>query len=290
MSPSPIFHRSELLVGRAGMEQLERTRVIVFGVGGVGSWCAEALIRSGIGHLALVDSDGICVTNVNRQVQATTASVGNVKVDELAARLALLNPGATIIRHHAVYGEATQNDFAIESYDYVVDAIDALSSKLWLIIQSLTLGRTLYSCMGASSRLDPTRVRADSIWKSRGCPLALRVRKRLRKHKMKCDFTVVYSEEQRVQLGQSGSCGTGQCLCPAYLRRSDGTREEAHEWCSKKAFINGSMVQVTATFGMVLASLVINDALKKANALPPELGHRQAVEPHDTDEASDSSP
>lgn len=272
MSRSALFHRSELLVGPAAMARLGSTRVILFGIGGVGSWTAEGLIRSGVGHLTLVDSDCVCITNVNRQLQATTANVGRVKVDELAARLRTINPDADIVARHEIYGLETRDAFALETYDYVLDAIDSLSAKLGLILQALDLDTTLYSTMGASGKLDPTRVRVASIWKSHGCPLASRVRKRLRHHGFTGDFQVVYSDELRENQGPAVACGTGNCHCPRFVISDSGEKEEAHEWCSQKAFINGSMVHITATFGMCLASLVINDVIAKAGPFPREKG------------------
>lgn len=267
-----LFHRSELLVGPAAMSQLGAARVILFGIGGVGSWTAEALVRSGIGHLTLVDSDCVCITNVNRQLQATSANVGRVKVAELASRLRSINPDAEIVARHEAYGIDTRDDFALATFDYVVDAIDSLSPKLGLIMQTLAMGRTLFSTMGASGKLDPTRVRIGSIWESRGCPLASRIRKRLRHHDITADFRVVYSDEVLLNRGAPGGCGTGSCFCPRFVVQDSGQPVEAHEWCSHKAFINGSMVHMTAVFGMCLASLVVNDAIAKAGAMPVRLG------------------
>ncbi len=272
MSRKALFHRSELLVGPEAMARLGSARVILFGIGGVGSWTAEGLIRSGIGHLTLVDSDCVCITNVNRQLQATTANVGRIKVDELAARLRTINPDADIVARHELYDIATRDSFALETYDYVVDAIDSLSAKLGLILQALDVGTTLYSTMGASGKLDPSRVRIGSIWESRGCPLAARIRKRLRHHGFTGDFQVVYSDELRMNQGAAAACGTGSCFCPRFGITDSGEPIEAHEWCSHKAFINGSMVHITAIFGMCLASLVINDAIAKAGPLPREKG------------------
>ena len=275
MNRKVLFTRTELLIGQAAMEELEKARVILFGLGGVGGWCAEGLIRSGLGHLTLVDSDGVCITNVNRQIQATSVNVGRVKVDELAQRLRSINPQAEIVTHHRLYGLETKDSFDIEKYDYVLDAIDSLSDKIGLIMHTLSHSRTLFSSMGASSKLDPTRVKIGSIWDSHGCPLARRIRKRLRRHGIKADFKVVYSEEMLVNQGESISCGTGNCHCPNWLTLPDGRREQAHEWCSKKAVINGSVVQVTATFGMFLSSLVVNDVIAKAGPAPLERGHQQ---------------
>jgi tRNA A37 threonylcarbamoyladenosine dehydratase len=162
------------------MERLAATRVILFGLGGVGSWCAEALVRSGVGHLTLVDSDSVCVTNVNRQVQALPGTVGRLKADELASRLRAVSPQAEVVARCEAYGPDSMHGFGLEGFDYVLDAIDSLSPKLALIMQALALGRPLFSAMGASAKLDPTRVRTASIWHSANCPLARRIRKRLR--------------------------------------------------------------------------------------------------------------
>ena len=281
---SAAFNRSELLVGAAGIDRLAGARVILFGIGGVGSWTAEALVRSGLGHLTIVDSDGVCITNLNRQLQATTDTVGRVKVEVLAQRLLAINPALDLLTHHRAYCLETRETFALETYDYVLDAIDSLSPKLNLILQSLELGRTVFSCMGASGKLDPTRVRVDSVWKSEGCALARRIRKRLRKRKPRWDFKVVYSPEMLAQQGEVDGCGGGACHCPAFLHGPNGEKLEAHEWCSKKAAINGSMVTVTATFGMFLAALVINDVLAKAGLMPPERGtFEEDPDPADTE-------
>jgi tRNA A37 threonylcarbamoyladenosine dehydratase len=272
MNRTALFHRSELLVGRAAMERMQQTRVILFGIGGVGSWTAEALIRSGIGHLTIVDSDCVCITNANRQLQAIPANVGRVKVDELAVRLRGINPDSVIVARRELYDATTKDTFELESYDYVLDAIDSLSSKLGLIIQALERKVTLFSTMGASGKLDPTRVRIGSIWESTGCPLARRIRKRLRHHDITADFKAVYSDEVLLNQGPQAACGTGACFCPQFVDDGSGAQEEAHEWCSSKAFINGSMVHVTATFGMCLASLVVNDVIAAAGAMPIEKG------------------
>jgi tRNA threonylcarbamoyladenosine dehydratase len=290
MGRNPVLNRAELLVGPAGMDRLQATRVILFGIGGVGSWTAEALVRSGIGHLTLVDSDAVCITNVNRQVQATLRNVGRPKVDEMAARLRLLNPATQVVPLQALYGLRTKDDFSLPTYDYVVDAIDSLSPKLGLILQCLQMAEprpTLFATMGASSKVDPTRVRTGSIWESIGDPLARRIRKRLRHHDVTGDFQVVYSDEVRVQQGEAAACGTSACLCPK-APAADGA-EAPHEWCSSKAFINGSLVQVTATFGMCLASLVVNDVLRRAGAMPLEKGRVQvAPEGPEADDGADS--
>jgi tRNA A37 threonylcarbamoyladenosine dehydratase len=264
----PMFQRTELLLGPETMDALWKTRVILFGVGGVGSWCAEALVRSGIGHLAIVDSDCVCITNVNRQLQALPGTVGRIKVEVLAQRLRDISPAADIKVFPIAYDESTADSFDMQSYDYVLDAIDSLSHKLGLIRKALSLGCRLYSSMGASARLDPTKVRTGSLWKTRDCPLAMRVRKRLRRHGITTAITVVYSEELPRESMETSDCGTPACHCPRRAFSLDGEEVDAHEWCSSKKYINGSIMPVVATFGMSLSSLVIGDVVERCGGLP----------------------
>jgi len=266
MPSHPAYHRSELLLGEDAMQRLADARVILFGVGGVGSWCAEALVRTGLGHLTIVDSDVICVTNLNRQLQATRGNLGEVKVNELALRLDSICPDADITPIQRAYKEDTRDSFDIPSYDYVIDAIDSLACKVDLIKTSLQTGRTLFSAMGAACKLDPTGVRVGSIWETRHCPLAREVRKRLRRQDVEGDFLCVYSEEPILDAKGAGSaCGTGQCFCPK-VRLETGEEISADEWCSRKAQINGSIAHMTGTFGFILAGLVIQDIAGKQRA------------------------
>jgi tRNA A37 threonylcarbamoyladenosine dehydratase len=160
---NPAFQRLSLLTGADGIQALADTRVIVFGVGGVGSWCAEALVRSGIGHIALVDSDTVCVTNINRQVQATSSTVGKLKVDVLKDRLLEINPSADVAAFGKVFSKDTAALFGIETADYVIDAIDSLTYKLDLIEYAAYCNTKLYSCMGMAQKLDPTRLKTADI-------------------------------------------------------------------------------------------------------------------------------
>ncbi|MBN2341348.1 MAG: tRNA threonylcarbamoyladenosine dehydratase [Deltaproteobacteria bacterium] len=258
ISPSYAqFHRFQILVGENALEKLSKTRVLLLGVGGVGSWCAEALIRNGIGRLDIVDSDAVCVTNVNRQLQALHSTVGQSKVDVLADRLRDIHPGATINAINAVYNQDSANQFDLTAYDYVVDAIDSLSSKVELIDRALRTEVTLFSSMGASCKMDPTLIRVDSFWKTFGCPLAKFVRKRLRNRNVTKDFVCVFSPENLPAHPSNIACGSGNCVCPAL---QDGT--PAHEWCSSKKQINGSSVHITGMYGFYLAALVTNNAIK----------------------------
>ncbi len=262
----PIFQRLELVIGNDATAAMTRQNVIVVGVGGVGSWCAEALVRNGVGKITIVDSDQICVTNVNRQLMATSENVGKVKVFELRDRLLTINPALQITALQKIYSRDTAEEFNLSDYDYVIDAIDSVSCKVELLIRTLGSSATLFSSLGAGGRIDATQIRAASIWKSHGCRLGHFVRKRLRErlpNRAKgFDFKCVYSIEEPVEpFPSSIGCGTGQCLCPKSAAAD--SELDPHEWCSLKKQINGSTVHVTATFGMFLAGLVLQDVVEK---------------------------
>ncbi len=244
MKKHPAFHRTELLIGEAALKKLADTRVILFGVGGVGSWCAEALIRSGVGHLTIVDNDVICVTNINRQLQATAKNVGQPKVVALKERLLEIHPDAEVVAVQKVYNRETRGEFNLTGYNYVIDAIDSLSHKVDLIASAMEAGVTLFSAMGAANKLDATTIRVDSIWKTYGCRLARFVRKRLRQRGVTGDCLCVYSQE---------------ILPSAEVEPAD---EPGDAWSETKAQINGSMVHITGVFGFNLAGLVVQDAIR----------------------------
>ncbi|MEE1348284.1 MAG: ThiF family adenylyltransferase, partial [Bacteroidales bacterium] len=166
------MRRTELLVGKDALHDLGELRVIIFGVGGVGSWCAESLVRSGVRHMTIVDSDRVCITNVNRQLMATTRTVGQVKVDALKARLMEINPRAEIDARQKIYTAETADDFDLDSYDYVVDAIDSLKDKALLILRACQSKARLISSMGAALKMDATQIRVVEFWDAKGCPLA----------------------------------------------------------------------------------------------------------------------
>ena len=257
-----LFNRTELLLGADVMERIKSKRVIIFGVGGVGSWCAECLVREGIGHLTLVDSDVVCVTNCNRQLMATTKTIGEPKVEALRKRLLEINPEADILALQKNYSEETKDDFNIETYDYVIDAIDSLKDKISLIMQSTKspprgerlsfspllgegAGVRLFSSMGAALRIDPTKVRVSEFWKIKGDPLAAAMRSAMRKKKLfpARKFLCVHSEEQPLP-------NLGTAL-------QDGSQT------FNKTQTNGSLAHITAIFGMTLAGLVIQDINKQ---------------------------
>ncbi|MDX2474876.1 MAG: tRNA threonylcarbamoyladenosine dehydratase [Candidatus Krumholzibacteria bacterium] len=267
MSVNPIYQRTQLLTGTPGLRALNNTRVAIFGVGGVGSWAAEALVRSGILDITLVDNDVVCITNVNRQLQATTKNVGRSKVAELAERLQTLNPRCKITPVQKVYDPNKPGEFELGSYDYVLDCIDSISCKVDLISRTVSAGTTLYSALGASGKLDPTQIRVASIWETQGhCPLARIIRRRLRAVHFGGDFQAVFSNEPVTLAEQTSvACGTHKCHCPAYVP-DDGS--EHKDWCATKNVIHGSAVHITASFGMFLSGLVIQDVVSGVEVLP----------------------
>ncbi|MBR6305648.1 MAG: tRNA threonylcarbamoyladenosine dehydratase [Bacteroidales bacterium] len=227
MAGKEIFARTELLLGPEAMEKLAAARVLVFGVGGVGSWCAEGLIRTGVGHLTIVDSDHVCASNINRQLMATTATVGLSKVEVLRSRLLEINPEAHVTALHMPFNEDTAGEFDLDAFDVVIDAIDTLKNKILLILKAASSRAEFFSSMGAALKVDPTQIRVTDFWDVREDPLARMLRKRIRQGKVLPEkpFKVVWSPE---------------------LLENKGTTETR---------TNGTAVAVTAAFGFTLASL-----------------------------------
>ena len=231
-----IFRRAELLLGDEAMSRIAEKRVIIFGVGGVGSWCAESLVRSGIRKLTIVDSDCVSVTNINRQLMATTKTVGQVKVDALKERLLTINPSAEITALQQVFNADSASQFGLEEYDYIIDAIDSLKDKALLILLACQTKAKLFSSMGAALKLDPTRIKIAEFWKVTGDPLARALRNRFKRDKQfpKRKFQCVFSDELLENKMPIDPDDKG----------------------------NGSIVHITAIFGMMLAGLVVQDAVK----------------------------
>ena len=230
-----IFRRSELLLGDEAMSRIGEKRVIIFGVGGVGSWCAESLIRSGIRKLTIVDSDRVCITNINRQLMATTKTVGQVKVEALKERLITINPSAEITALQQIFTAETAESFQLDSYDYIIDAIDSLKDKALLILMGTKTKAKFFSSMGAALKLDPTRIKTTEFWKVQGDPLARALRKRFKRDGQYPErkFQCIYSDE----------------LLENKLPIDPNDRG------------NGTIAHITAIFGFMLAGLVIQDAV-----------------------------
>ena len=260
------------MVGNDIMGGIAQKNVIVFGVGGVGSWCAECLVRSGIRRITIVDSDRVCITNINRQLMATTKTVGHVKVEALKERLLEINPNAEVTALQKIYTAETADDFDLSQYDYIIDAIDSLKDKVLLIMRACATKAVFFSSMGAALKMDPTKIRVAEFWKVRGCPLGAALRKKLKRAKMKPahKFLCVYSEELLENRGHNETCGTSACMCPKAKVGPGDPSLVNHEWCSSKAQINGTMAHITAIFGFTIAGLVMNDIYTKALQAPAE--------------------
>lgn len=238
-----IFNRARLLVGEEGMNRIGQVRVLQFGVGGVGSWCAESLVRTGVMHLTIVDADSVNITNVNRQLMATTRTVGRSKVEAMKERLLEINPEAQITSIHALFTPESAAEFHLEEYDYIIDCIDSLKDKIALIELASHAPGTLFSSMGAALKIDPTRIRVADFWDVHGDPLARAIRKKMRKEGRTTGKPVlcVYSEE---------------------LLENQGEAQEPAQEIVRKACVNGSLAHITAIFGHSLAGLVLMDILR----------------------------
>lgn len=241
---SAIFNRTKRLVGEAALEKIFQKRVIIFGVGGVGSWCAESLVRSGIKHLTIVDADRVNVTNVNRQLMATTKTVGRVKVDVLKERLLEISPDAEIDARAELYSAETADSFRLQDYDYIIDAIDSLDCKMHLLLNASRTKAKVYASMGAALKMDPTKIKVAEFWDAKGCPLARALRDKFKKNELRPakKIKVVYSEELLKNLGP--------------VANDDGSPAEFH-----KVAYNGSMAHAVAIFGFTIAGLVMQDAV-----------------------------
>lgn len=256
-----VLNRTSLLLGDEAMERIGGARVIIFGVGGVGSWCAESLVRSGIRRLTIVDSDRVCVTNINRQLMATTSTVGQVKVDALKERLLSINPTAEIDARQQIFCADTAQSFHLDEYDYIIDCIDSLKDKVLLIEMATRTKAVFYSSMGAALKMDPTRIRVAEFWKVQGCPLARALRQKFKRQKRypAHKFLCVYSDELLENKGRNASCGSEKCMCPKTEKGPGDASLVNHEWCSSKAQINGSMMHITAIFGLTIAGLLLEN-------------------------------
>ena len=243
------FSRTQLLLGPTAMEELKNARVAVFGIGGVGGAAAETLARSGVGALDLVDDDLVCLTNINRQVVATTKTIGRYKADVMAERIRDINPHCTVTVHKCFYLPATADPFDFHDYDYVVDAVDTVTAKLQLIMQAKECGTPIISSMGAGNKMDPTAFEVADISKTSVCPLAKIIRKELRKRGVN-HLKVVYSKERPIRPYQdlSVSCRYN-CVCPP----------EAQRHCTDRRDIPGSSPFVPPVVGMIIASEVVKD-------------------------------
>lgn len=246
------FSRTELLFGKAAMEKLAASRVAVFGIGGVGGYAAEALIRSGIGAIDLIDDDRVCLTNINRQIYATRKTVGRYKVDAAAERIAEINPDAKVTVFKTFYTPETADRFDFTRYDYVVDAIDTVSGKIALVMNAERTGTPIISSMGAGNKLDPTAFEVADIYQTSVCPLARIMRYELRRRGIE-KLKVVYSKEPPVTPIEDAkiSCKTN-CVCPPGTVRK----------CTRRRQVPGSTAFVPPVAGLIIAGEVVKDLIK----------------------------
>lgn len=232
-----IFERTRLVAGDGMMDAAAATAVIVFGIGGVGSWCAEALVRSGIGTVTLVDRDSVAVSNINRQLPATTATVGRPKVEVLGQRLLEINPNLRLTTVYDVYSPENAGNYDLDAYNYVVDAIDSLNCKAHLILHACKSDATLVSSMGAARKLHAAKIDVAEFWKVQGCPLARALRQWFKRHDLfpARKFKCVYSPE----------------VIPQPYTDPEGA--------------NGTFAHTTAIAGLTLAGIIIEDLYQKTH-------------------------
>lgn len=243
------FSRTELIFGKEAMEILEHSRVAVFGIGGVGGYTVEALVRSGIGTIDLIDDDKICLTNLNRQIFATRRTVGQYKVDAAEERIHDISPQTVVNKHKCFYLPDTAAQFDFSQYDYVIDAIDTVTGKLEIIERANRTGVPIISSMGAGNKVDATALRVADIYETKVCPLAKVMRHELRRRGIQ-KLKVVYSEEPPIRPVQDMeiSCRY-HCICPPGTARK----------CTERRDIPGSNAFVPSAAGLIIAGEVIRD-------------------------------
>lgn len=246
------FSRTELLLGKTAMERLRDSRVAVFGIGGVGGYVCEALVRSGVGAFDLIDDDKVCLTNLNRQIIATRKTVGRLKTEVMRERILEINPEADVRIHTCFFLPENADEFPFEEYDYVVDAVDTVTAKIALVMKAQEKNIPIISSMGAGNKLDASRFQVADIYKTKVCPLAKVMRRELKKRGVK-KLKVVYSEEMPTRPAEDmeSSCRT-HCICPPGTERK----------CTARRDIPGSVAFVPSVAGLILAGEVIKDLIK----------------------------
>ena len=246
------FARTQLLLGVDAMNKLKNSRVAVFGVGGVGGYGVEALARSGVGAVDLIDDDKVCLTNINRQIIADVKTIGKYKVDVARDRILSINPRCKVTTYQCFYLPQNAKDFDFSQYDYVIDAVDTVNAKINLVMQANENGVPVISIMGAGNKLDPTAFVVSDIYKTDVCPLAKVMRRELKKRNIK-KLKVVYSKEKPLVPieDESISCRS-HCVCPPGAERK----------CTDRRAIPGSVAFVPSVVGLIIAGEVIKDLIK----------------------------
>ena len=246
------FARTQLLLGVDAMNKLKNSRVAVFGVGGVGGYSVEALARSGVGAVDLIDDDKVCLTNINRQIIADVKTIGKYKVDVARDRILSINPRCKVTTYQCFYLPQNAKDFDFSQYDYVIDAVDTVTAKINLVMQANENGVPVISSMGAGNKLDPTAFVVSDIYKTDVCPLAKVMRRELKKRNIK-KLKVGYSKEKPLVPieDESISCRS-HCVCPPGAERK----------CTDRRTIPGSVAFVPSVVGLIIAGEVIKDLIK----------------------------
>ena len=246
------FSRTQLLLGKEGMDALAGAKVAIFGIGGVGGYVVEALARSGVGSFVIVDDDKVCLTNINRQIIATRKTIGKYKVEVMRDRILEINPDAQVEMRQCFYLPENAHEFDFSEYSYVVDAVDTVTAKIEIIMRAQAAGVPVISCMGAGNKLDPTQFHVADIYKTTMCPLAKVMRRELKKRRVK-KLKVVYSEEMPIKPkdDMANSCRTN-CICPP----------GAQHKCTEKRAIPGSTAFVPSVAGLIIAGEVVKDLCK----------------------------
>ena len=242
-----IFARTELMLGAAAMERLGRARVIIFGIGGVGSYASEALARCGIGHLTLVDHDTVNITNINRQVHALYSTLGQLKVDAMASRILDINPKAIVKKDASFYSIGAASEVLSAPFDYILDCIDTVTCKIDLAIEANARGIPIISCMGTGNKIDPSRLQVTDISRTRDCPLARNMRKELRKRGVK-HLKVVYSPEPPIE--------------PADIELHEAMLSELSAESSSRRAIPASIAFLPSVAGLLMAGEVVRDIVQ----------------------------
>lgn len=247
------FSRTELLIKSEGIEKLQNSKIAIFGIGGVGSFVVEGLVRAGVGNFVLIDDDKICLTNLNRQIIATRKTIGKFKVDVAKERILEINPDAKVETYQEFYMPDSKTNIINEDLDYVIDCVDTITAKIEIIEQCKKLSIPVISSMGTGNKLDPSRFEITDIFKTSICPLAKVMRKELKKRNID-NLKVIYSKEEPIKIddNSNSSCKTN-CICPPGTKRK----------CTIRNQVPGSISFVPSVAGLMMAGEVVRDIIKK---------------------------
>ena len=247
------FSRTELLIKEEGIKKLQNSKVAIFGIGGVGSFVVEGLVRAGVGNFVIIDDDKICLTNLNRQIIATRKTIGQYKVDVMKERILEINPDAKVETYKEFYMPNSETNIITEDLDYVVDCVDTVTAKIEIVEQCKKINVPVISSMGTGNKLDPSQFKITDIYKTNICPLAKVMRKELRKRNIK-NLKVIYSEEEPIKIEEYiYSSFKTNCICPPGTKRK----------CTVRNQVPGSISFVPSVAGLMIAGEVIRDIIKK---------------------------